>query len=484
MSQALIRLLILLPLLNLCNTLSYNTKQVYGSTCLHDLETGSPIHFDRGEVAELVKASRAVYITSRGVHFITLQQTIRMMERDEKEISGWHKVPCVKASVNFRGSLCVIPSSLLPPSVPPLQQSFSEVLPCVSGRPDESSFIPRMSLEGYVLPMEYRLFLDGATTNTAYNDQATYMRQLTESTGSCRNAGDTVGVRQILGVDSSDSSSSDSSSSTSISSAYDLTQCDFSASGIAALYMNDTLYMTKGSTIPGPMYTVLGIMVIIIISCVTQDIVYMVNPKGSRPSRGDICMFCTIVVLICVLSTTVNNSNFDTTVFITREEVVMFWYMIVYCIIRIMIMVWKVGSHVFWYEQPGSARRLPNNLFSNDVLVKQLESIVSDHFYNLLVILLQLISSRVYMCMNTPYTMGIAFLLGSRLFLKIYNGGDVQKSAAEQLILVVDSVLLQIVYVAGVMPNYTSSAEGYIVCVVIMFVSISAARMASQASHT
>ena len=54
-----------------------NTKPILGSTCLHNLETGLPMLFDRTELAALGLASSSIQITQRGVRFISYVQHLR-----------------------------------------------------------------------------------------------------------------------------------------------------------------------------------------------------------------------------------------------------------------------------------------------------------------------------------------------------------------------------------------------------------------------
>lgn len=60
-----------------CHAVTFNTKTVQGSTCLHHLETSMPMQFDKGELAEFVMRSTAVHITKHGVRFVLPVHNIR-----------------------------------------------------------------------------------------------------------------------------------------------------------------------------------------------------------------------------------------------------------------------------------------------------------------------------------------------------------------------------------------------------------------------
>lgn len=98
-----VRLILLLLVLHApssCTGVSFSTKAIQGSTCLHDLESGLPMQFDRGELGELVMRSRAVHVTKHGVRFITAMQALR-----HGGMRGWHALQCHYAT-RQRGSLC------------------------------------------------------------------------------------------------------------------------------------------------------------------------------------------------------------------------------------------------------------------------------------------------------------------------------------------------------------------------------------------
>lgn len=470
-------------LVDQCTCVRFSTKQVYGSSCLHDLDSGNAIVFDRGEMLEFVKSSRAVYITPRGVHFITASQTVRFDQvrfhvnhtaaiTPSAPASDSATVRCVIPSSDSKGSLCVVPSfqeiSTSQSALNSSSSSFtsistwSEVLPC------SPEFTPRMTMDKNILPPEYGKFLDAEG-----------------ETSSCRNVGRAAGLRYVLVGQQS--------------SAYDITQCDFSASGITILYSSSTgiMYMTRGSNLSDGVYVLLGITVVVLVSCITQHIVHMVNSKRARQPMGVVCLLCVCIVLPCILATTETGSGTGgggTLAFVTNEEVVSFFYMIIYCFIRLGVVLLKVLTVYFsapatstpdsgWFSIARFFKRVV------EILREQGDTVASDHYYNLMVIMLQLVAARVYLSMCTPYTLGIAFLLGSRLFLKAYestaltskgsvkNNSSVYQRWYDNLIMVADSILLQFVYVSGIMPDFSTPSNAYIVTVVLLFASISAARV-------
>lgn len=76
--------------------------------------------------------------------------------------------------------------------------------------------------------------------------------------------------------------------------------------------------------------------------------------------------------------------------------------------------------------------------------------------------------------MSTPYTLGIACLVGVRLFLKLY---EPHACVWDRLVIVADAGLLQMMCMGGVLSQFYSTTEGYAGVLLLVFVSITGARV-------
>jgi hypothetical protein len=105
---------------------------------------------------------------------------------------------------------------------------------------------------------------------------------------------------------------------------------------------------------------------------------------------------------------------------------------------------------------------------------KAYDAAMRDHYHNVMVTLLLLLATRIHLSVSTPYTGVIAFLVGSRLFIKVY---EAQESLLDVAVLVADSVLLQCMCVAGILPQFATLNEGCAGIVTLVFSCISVARV-------
>lgn len=391
------------------------------------------MRLDTGQLAEMVMRSAAVHITRHGIRFIPTIHTLR-----GGGMRGWIELECVQSGDGI-GSLCSIPSQG--------NGTHSEVLPC------SSSHVPRVSKRGMESPEGLRSLL----------------ASIPEEVAGCRGSGEDAGDRVVL----------------PLASFYDITQCDLHAVGMSMVFVNSQsrLFVVHGMELSYVDYTVSGILIVILVSCITQNIVYTLNEGSNRPARGDVCFLVSIITLVLVVATTEvcvlpytnpiptppsdmrRPQGWHTHYLVTQEEVVAYWYMVAYCSVRLLGVITRAS--IFAAEGSGSAAHMAAVAYHNAM---------RDHFHNVLVTLLQMLAMRVHLTISTPYTGGLAFLIGTRLFLKIYEseGGC---GAWAVLVLVADSILLQCMCVSGVLSQFESLDEGYAGMIVLVLSCVSAARV-------
>ena len=66
---------------------------------------------------------------------------------------------------------------------------------------------------------------------------------------------------------------------------YDITQCDIHSVGLSMVFVNreSKLYITHGLELNGWTYTLAGLCIIIVVACVTQNIVHLAqNGVGGK----------------------------------------------------------------------------------------------------------------------------------------------------------------------------------------------------------
>ena len=390
----------------------FTIKPMRGSTCIHHLESEQPMRLDTGHLAEMVMRSSAVHITRHGIRFIPTIHTLR-----DGGMRGWTELECVQSGGGV-GSLCSIPTA---PG-----GTHSEVLPC------SPSHVPRVSGRGMEEPQGLRDLLSSVPDEVA----------------GCRGTGRDAGDRVVL----------------PLARFYDITQCDLSSVGMSMVFVNSRsrLFAVHGMELSYLDYTVSGILIVVLVSCITQNIVYTLNEGAGRPARGDVCFLASMVSLALVVATT---EGWSTHYLVTQEEVVAYWYMVAYCSAR---MAGVLGRAVgFASADRGSTVHRASVAYSQAM---------RDHYHNVLVTLLQMLATRIHLTISTPYTGGLAFLVGTRLFLKVYEAGD-RCGAWEVVVLIADSILLQCMCVSGVLSQFESLDQGYAGMVVLVFSCISAGRV-------
>jgi hypothetical protein len=126
---------------------------------------------------------------------------------------------------------------------------------------------------------------------------------------------------------------------------YDITQCDFHTVGLSLVFINSRslAFVAYGMELSDTSYVLVGIVVVVLVSCITQSIVSILGERRggagksgqedqqNRPARGDVCFISCIAGLSLVLFT----SGWSPAQYlVTEEEVVAFWYMSAYCIAR------------------------------------------------------------------------------------------------------------------------------------------------------
>ena len=146
--------------------------------------------------------------------------------------------------------------------------------------------------------------------------------------------------------------------------------------------------------------------------CIAQNIVHLVGDKKAESANGTLCFILCLTGLIVTVSTMEGVGEGSTAVLVSTEEVVAYWYMVVYCTLRITSITIGYGSNYLNRNTVGTQSK--NNGSSID-------RIISDNYYNLLTTVLQLIATRIHLSIPTPYTIGITGFIGVRLFLKMYK---------------------------------------------------------------
>ena len=90
---------------------------------------------------------------------------------------------------------------------------------------------------------------------------------------------------------------------------------------------------------------------------------------------------------------------------------------------------------------------------------------------------------RIHLTMSTPYTIGITFLLGTRLFWKLQIGATTTPLDPSEIsshwpyVIVADAFMMYLLCLSGVMPLFSNAEEGHAACIVLVFSCISIARV-------
>jgi hypothetical protein len=287
---------------------------------------------------------------------------------------------------------------------------------------------------------------------------------------------------------------------------YDLTQCDFQLVGMSAVFVrsDSRIYLTHGLELDGAAYAVAGILVVILVGCITQNIVHIID-SASRTSKswiGVTASFASLMVVVSSMETELGSTG-KRSMLVTHEDVVAYWYMVCYCIVRILVSGYKeacVGYRSIYGFLSGWGHTRRGCDSHNDKIpllspedkdkdkeshasIAYKEEIRSNH--NLLATSLQLLSTRIHMTVSTPYTLIITALVGFRVFDKVYRAIDRQKnhntleSIKLDSIMVVDIILFYILCLVGVLPQYSTSMEAYAGILTMAFACLVAARIMS-----
>lgn len=153
----------------------------------------------------------------------------------------------------------------------------------------------------------------------------------------------------------------------------------------------------------------------LIVACIAQNIVHLIGDRKSDSANGTLCFALCLIGLISTVSTMEGVGENSTTMLVSTEEVIAYWYMVVYCTLRISnICVGYASKYMSRKQSHRPATELSNEKNPAD-------RIISDNYYNLLTTVLQLIATRIHLSIPTPYTLGITGFIGVRLFLKMYK---------------------------------------------------------------
>lgn len=465
--------------------LCFGTKIVQGSSCLHNLDTGSPFSFSHGYFAHLVHTSQAVHLTKRHIRFILHYQTL--VSPLEK---GWIAVPCHPAG-HQHGSLCSIPSENTTDSKSVndqekgtvkaleadvflnitsnsslsnatylvgyiLSKEYSQVLPCAR----TSGYIPSITSNGSILPTLYNDFLE---------------KEVPEDKQMCRDS-ESFSPRQIVPAPQGHM--------------YDITQCDLHDSSLSMVYVKReaSMYLSASMEVTGAAYWLCGLCIIVLMACLSQEIVSLLN-AGQNKARGDVCFVACLAALVLSLSTGVSHLQ----IFLTVEETIAFWWMVIYSMMRMVwIMVQVLGC--------------TPECWSSSTWKPMHAAVMHQTYYNLLVTSMMLLASRIHMTVDTPYTIGLSLILGVRMFLKIYEGygfdevahldlgsGNSGKKNAlssaspqvevsrmgllfRQVVVLGDAVLMMVMLQAGGITQFESVVDAQACVIVLVFACICIAR--------
>lgn len=465
MLKAMIKAIVLIEAIMCVQGVSFGVKTVTGSTCIHGLLSQDPFIFDQGHLAQMMHSTAAVHITKRSVRFISFGQKIRsdfFMDTEQQStspllVASMLKLPCSLQALETQtnnvnmsaltnnmatGSLCT-----LQPQHETGQQS--QILPCSQG------FAPRIHpISSSIMPVPYSTFL--------------------KSTPMCKHSPSTFKSRQI----------------TLLEPVYDITQCDLHDGNVHILFLprQGVLYLSNSMEVDTAMYWIFGVVVVVLVACLSQSIVALLQQEthANNNPRGEICLIACAVAWGITLGTT----EISTTThqnqqqnqkqeggsmlfFITVEEQIAYWIMIAYGGIRLLVIVTESIRKTFFHWHSGQS--VWRNIYSNVELVLQ-----DAGYYNFIVICLVLLSSRVHATMETPYILGLLFLFGVRLFLKILSPFSSSSTASfsilASMVLLGDGILLSVLLQAGVVPQFGRQADADACILVFLFACINVAQ--------
>lgn len=101
-----------------------------------------------------------------------------------------------------------------------------------------------------------------------------------------------------------------------------------------SLCISDPRRTSYRQELGGASYFVAGIVVVTIVACIAQNIVHLLNGGENRAARGDISFTACVVGLFLVVGS-MENGTAGSRVLVTQEEVISYWYTVLYCAARI-----------------------------------------------------------------------------------------------------------------------------------------------------
>jgi len=469
------------------------------SVCLHEQRDAVPLHFDRGELAELLLLSRAVHLTRHGVRFITYGE--RLLEPETVLGSSsldplWYALPCLLQS-DRHGALCAIPMS------GPHQDTkhSSYVLPCAG------DFVPRISYGNgglsnlsFVAPSNTPSSSTPSSSTVSVGDFI--LQHVPADLRACSGAsmlgdrpGEETGIRRAVVPGSHDAG------------AYDLTQCDFLHSRLTAVYSIErkTVYLRQGVELSDYPYAAVGILITLLVAATAQGFVRVPPQVGQQqssapaaegadaeqakaekasaekasageassmlaglygrvgltPETGNMAA----VTTLCLVSLWLGGAAevvfhpSSMSFLVTERDAVCFLYLVLYIVVRI------VAGALSRLVQ-GTGKRVS--------------------YFNLMEATLMLLIMRVYMTANTPYTLPIATIMGTRLVSRLrcdaaraQEGLLLEELLLEWLLLIItrllDAFLVQVVLWAGVEPQWDTAPLALSCNLSVLFACIAAA---------
>lgn len=184
------------------------------------------------------------------------------------------------------------------------------------------------------------------------------------------------------------------------------------------------------------LYIVMGSSVVLIVACIAQNIVHLVGgDHKTETANAGLCFFLCLLGLVSTMST-MESVGGAQSILVSTEEVIAYWYMVVYSLLRISSIA--VGYMAHFLHSRVHPNRVVLTTAQSDTgkTNNTAEIIIKDNYYNLLTTVLQLIATRIHLSVPTPYTLGITGFIGVRLFLKMYKQvGDFAPASTRKCIL-------------------------------------------------
>lgn len=385
----------------------------------------------QGYIGEMVQSSAAVHITKRNVRFISFKQQIHLPDSSSSSSFFSSPIQCTLQGNQVPGqNTSKIGSFKSVGSLCKLKDGGSLILPC------DSQFIPRIAsstpIEN-ILPSEYSSFLQ------SFPDEKKMCRNslLVESSSSVQ--------RQI----------------TLQEAVYDMTQCDLHDSDVHILFLprKGILYLSNSMELHSILYWITGVLVVVLVACLSQSIVVLFNSTNHQNPRGEICLLsCVVSWFMTMLTTEVPGGMY----FITDEEKIAYWMMIAYGGVRILVVIAEMLQSL----NVGIIANMSTEKYHwIKTPLLQMENAIKDHnYYNFIIVCLILLSSRIHVTLETPYVLALLFLFGIRMFMKVFSISSMSQktssiAAAQQVVLLCDGIMLSVILQAGVAPQFARQAD-------------------------